>query len=751
MAKGKGGSKALTGILCFISGFLFALIIEVALIGGAVYLVLYTDIDKIFEIAGQDNVDDEGNNIYINTDEAEGGVKNVLGLITAVKDLAGKGGNLTIGEVENLLPVTNSLIDKIYSELSSALSSYNLTESDLRKIIDEDELKSTKISELGQFFSRSVKKTEVSTVLRIAGIDPETNAIYLSVAYGAEASVIFSDTGADVLYKDVYTYSDGSGYVRSDGAVLPEELVQYLVARANGTEYELYYSAAQGSALVAAKAEDGTFSLTADAYALYSADTATLSGGYYYDGQDNLVVVYSRTVGDLLDGEDGILSALDDVYVTDLLAGEGGEPDEMLVSVFEGVTVGDLMSGNVAFDDLLSKIHMPEIIDVTPSDAIMMYIGYSISDVEAAEENEPYEYTGVINFYELAGDEWVLSDTRDCFIVVGEDGVVSRVYYLEGNAEVDYSGVAVPDIGAQTANVQNALYVKDVIDIDPSDKLMTKLGEYKLGEIGNAIDELYVSDFVTDVNVTDSPMAYIAYGISGIETAPLGSAYDYTATYHYIQENTVTKEQAYIVAENGVIVSVYWVTENPAECYTLIGDISTRIDGLMNDLTLGEIIDISPENTILYALSDSTINSLSADIEQLSIQQLFASDIYGKDAPEIVEESEFTAEYIYYTIAEDGEFVLAGNGGKLTQWQEGIYTYGSPTGAWKLLLYSGSEGEMIYTVNDVVELQMNVLNNLKTFTISQLAEIGVIEGTFSEEIGNMTIQEAVNNLQLRYN
>ena len=90
MAKGKGGSKALTGILCFIFGFLFALIIEVALIGGAVYLVLYTDIDKIFEIAGQDNVDDEGNNIYINTDEAEGGVKNVLGLITAVKDLAGK-------------------------------------------------------------------------------------------------------------------------------------------------------------------------------------------------------------------------------------------------------------------------------------------------------------------------------------------------------------------------------------------------------------------------------------------------------------------------------------------------------------------------------------------------------------------------------------------------------------------------------------------------------------------------------------
>ena len=50
----KGGSKALTGILCFIFGFLFAIIVEVAAIAAGIYFLLNADIDGIFSLAGID-------------------------------------------------------------------------------------------------------------------------------------------------------------------------------------------------------------------------------------------------------------------------------------------------------------------------------------------------------------------------------------------------------------------------------------------------------------------------------------------------------------------------------------------------------------------------------------------------------------------------------------------------------------------------------------------------------------------------
>ena len=63
----KGGSKALTGILCFIFGFLFAIIVEVAVIAAGVYFLMSADIDKIMSTVGVENTDADGNKIYINT------------------------------------------------------------------------------------------------------------------------------------------------------------------------------------------------------------------------------------------------------------------------------------------------------------------------------------------------------------------------------------------------------------------------------------------------------------------------------------------------------------------------------------------------------------------------------------------------------------------------------------------------------------------------------------------------------------
>ena len=56
------------------------------------------------------------------------------------------------------------------------------------------------------------------------------------------------------------------------------------------------------------------------------------------------------------------------------------------MEIFDGITVGDILNGNVIFDDLLDKVYVPDVLDVMANDAIMMYMGYSIVDVQPAED-----------------------------------------------------------------------------------------------------------------------------------------------------------------------------------------------------------------------------------------------------------------------------------------------------------------------------------------------------------------------------
>lgn len=780
----KGGSKTLTGILCFIFGFLFAIIVEAAVIGLGVYFVLNANIDDIFSTVGIDNTDDDGNKIYINTDVESGGVEKVTDLISALRDIAGKGAdNLTIGDFEVLFPIADTGIDKIYSSLADALSGYDLTEDDLREILDEDELKSTPISRLGTFFTNSLNNVEVETVLRIAGMDVESNDLYLSVAYGAEAQVIYSADGSvAVLYKDTFTLSDSSAgggaetYVRTgDNAVLPEEYAGYLVPRANGTEYVLYYAlsdtARAQSAYVAQQADDGSFSATQLEYSLYSADVAEISGGYYYNLSGELVVLHALTIGEVRGDENGLMSVFDDVYLTDLLGGQESV-DDVFLSTLEGITFGDLLNNKVVFNDLLDRITVPQVIDVTPDDAIMLYMGYSLTDVAAAQGDD-YNYTGTLHFYEMGDDgSWIETSTPTAYITVGEANTVESVYYYdESGNKVDYSGVSITNINSQTANIQYSIKVKDIIDIDEnSDKFMQKIGEYYLADVGDVVDELVLSDFLGNIDPEDSLMVYMVYGVNGVEAVTdetLG--YSYTATYNLADGTTA---EAYIVTEyvydettgarSEVITEVYYYaagddgTSVKTECGTHINDVNARVDGLMNDLTLDEIMEISSDNTILDALRDSTINSLAGDVNSLSIQQLFADDIYVTQEGEtkvsavlykVVEDENavtdsttqiaFDSAYLYYAKTTEGDIVLAGSDGHFDTFAEmaGVtyYTYGAPVGVWSLLLYNNDGYEEVYTVNNVAEMQLNVMKNIQNCTLFRFYEMGVIgDGTATE-------------------
>lgn len=845
MAKGgsKSGSKTLTGILCFIFGFLFAIIVEVALIAGGVYFLMKADIDDVLSLVGVENEDENGNKIIINTNVDEGGVKNITDLISAISDMFGDGvDNLTIGEVEGLFPVADRFVDSIYSGLAGALSAYDLTEEDLREIIDEEELKATPFSQMGEFITECLNNVEVATVLRVAGINPQENAMFLSIAYGMEAGVIYGEGEEIVLYRDVYTLNstsaetpeegegtqaqaatavtDGEGasaypaegadgetyYVReADGSRLPQSMEQYLVPRANGTEYWLYYTVDDsGSAIYAeiaslAETEDGEeFTKSGVQYSIYDNRIAEISGAYYYDAQGELVILSSRTLGDVLESDGGILSAFDDVYITDVIGGNSGA-DDMLMEIFDGITVGDILNGNVIFDDLLDKVYVPDVLDVMANDAIMMYMGYSIVDVQPAEDvpegGIATTYTGTAYVYELSADgsQWVREE-RSCVIITSDIGIVQEVWFTDeaGNRTEQYNGVTITDINAQTANVLYDLKVKDVIEIDESDRLMSKIGEYAIANVGDAIDEVVLADVLTVDTGADSfeLMAYMVYGINNItpvqspayiEIDGVQVEYRYTATYHYLYEDggdIKTQEcDAYVAVDSeGVISAVYYALAEGGygECGTRLDDVSTRIDGLMNDLTIGELIEIDENNTILNAISGATISTLDETINALSIQELFAKDIYGVETPYKVIESgtagageiAFDSSYLYYYYNSENELVFvnsesgsgSGSLGHLEEFTDAygtLYTYGPTAGAWSLLLYgdydeteSGSDiGEKVYTINNVAQMQANVIENIGSCSLFDFYEMGVIGNgseaddtwnTLSKNIGTVT-------------
>lgn len=845
MAKGgsKSGSKTLTGILCFIFGFLFAIIVEVALIAGGVYFLMKADIDEVLSLVGVENEDENGNKIIINTNVDEGGVKNITDLISAISDMFGNGvDNLTIGKVEGLFPVADRFVDSIYSGLAGALSAYDLTEEDLREIIDEEELKATPVSQLGEFITECLNNVEVATVLRVAGINPQENAMFLSIAYGMEAGVIYGEGEEIVLYRDVYTLNstsaetpeegegtqaqaatavtDGEGasaypaegadgetyYVRqADGSRLPQSMEQYLVPRANGTEYWLYYTVDDsGSALYAeiaslAETEDGEeFTKSGVQYSIYDNRIAEVSGAYYYDAQGELVILSSRTLGDVLESDGGILSAFDDVYITDVIGGNSGA-DDMLMEIFDGITVGDILDGNVIFNDLLDKVYVPDVLDVMANDAIMMYMGYSIVDVQPAEDvpegGIATTYTGTAYVYELSADgsQWVREE-RPCVIITSDIGIVQEVWFTDeaGNRTEQYNGVTITDINAQTANVLYDLKVKDVIEIDESDRLMSKIGEYAIANVGDAIDEVVLADVLTVDTGADSfeLMAYMVYGINDvtpvqspayIEIDGVQVEYRYTATYHYLYEeggDIKTQEcDAYVAVDSeGVISAVYYALAEGGygECGTRLDDVSTRIDGLMNDLTIGELIEIDEDNTILNAISGATISTLDETINALSIQELFAKDIYGVETPyEVIEsgtagagEIAFDSSYLYYYYNSENELVFvnsesesgSGSLGHLEEFTDEygtLYTYGPTADAWSLLLYgdydeteSGSDiGEKVYTINNVAQMQANVIENIGSCSLFDFYEMGVIGNgsetddtwnTLSKNIGTVT-------------
>lgn len=511
----------------------------------------------------------------------------------------------------------------------------------------------------------------------------------------------------------------------------------------------------------------------------------------------------------------------------------------------ENAATGEKVKGNTVADmnTLTNGLTLDVFMEVKPTDAIMLYLAYGITDAQSVV-GEDYDFVGEV-------------DGRTAYIYVdSETGIVSKAI---DDAGYEIDGTKIENVGSRVNNITNVLAITDFIDVNVDENIMafigyglydikasvgenagkqyTHIAKYKtstsalqayisteikngktvissawweggrvLGtKIGNVADRLDdiadvmpITQFIK-VDPTDAIMAYIGYGVtsctleSGVDA--LGNSYSYKA------QCTVgsAKTTCYISVDGDGNVDEVWYNvwdvelKKTAVAGTKISEVPQMIEGLQDNITIGEIITVDESssmilqaikdstigglndrineltlsdiltdeqinnNTVLPQLRDTSVLKLGEEIDKILVQRIYAKTVYGLEADgDPSEVTSFNSAYLYYQKDENGKFNLVtincpeevtdesselaydNNLGKLTQsdWDNRgdnvYYTYGEAKGMWKLILYrvdGDSKTEKAYTLNNFNNMVNSCATSVYSSTLGELQSAGIIAET----------------------
>ncbi len=208
--------------LSFILGILIGIILVIGSVAGAAYYVLSGKIDDVMNTVGMPNKDEDGNNIYINTDKENGGVETLLELVTKMGELMSDTGSLSVGKVEKLVPAVSGFVDGIHETLAGFVE------------IDREEFASVEFSALGEFVQEKVLDIEPAKLLDGFGMGGALDNKIVSLIFnGSEAEyVVDESTGVKYpAYYDVYNLSEGKYLREGDGDVLDQNRERVTLCR----------------------------------------------------------------------------------------------------------------------------------------------------------------------------------------------------------------------------------------------------------------------------------------------------------------------------------------------------------------------------------------------------------------------------------------------------------------------------------------------------------------------------------------
>ncbi len=616
------GGKILTGIIAFLLGFIIALVAEVGAIIGAGWFFLNKPIDSIFAIFDLKNDDGDGNQIIATGELADGTtITTVMDLVEEIQALVGAGwNNITIDDIVRLSPALEAKLD----EFCSSAEDYGV-------YLDTEELYSTPIKDMAAYFNDEVLMNIVPyELLTSSALEGTTgslvdNPLMSKLLDGVEADTVADGDREYIVYYDEYVPVNGVYMRVVDGEISntaypdyldPEEWlyetskVKSASSQSEGEQasrsgdivhyYRQYYyrdtsvSVSRYTVTYPQTDAEGNTAygyLEPDRDNIYPAELGNApehyTGNYTYDsaGQKVYFEGMQVTLGMFLRSEDGDSSSggiggignlgnlptLDFIEVTDLL-GESTSESEVITSVFAGITLADLLSQEVDFDAQVKSFELSALLDdVSVDDKIMTYIVYGLSGLKEAEGGD--YYTALYNYTDEQGN----SATLDAIVYVNGD-VVDRVVDAQTGEELP--SVTVNDIGSLTQNLR--------VDI-----------------------------FMSEIDVNEPIFAYLAYGLTNVTAT--GSEGVYTAVCEYTDEDGNVHSDVPVTVythENGEgddIIDRVVTAEGEEILSATVNDLTDRVNGITDTLTLGDLVPIAPSTTetnnniIMFAAFSATM------------------------------------------------------------------------------------------------------------------------------------------------
>lgn len=584
--------KLFTGIIAFLLGFIFAIVVEVAVIAGGAYFVLSTPLDNLLGLLPNGNDDGKGNQIIDTT----GDIKTALDLIEEISEIAGKGENMALGDIIKLSPALDNYLEELYGELGKNYGIY----------LDGEEIKAQTISSIGTYVTETVvPNINVYQVVSATGMADGLleNPIVKVVLIGSEAKYVVNGDDSYIVYYDEYVYDGAQGvYVRYEqpaeveaAAARPDEKypqgvdAQKWLTETNRTTEEgeaiyrqYFYSDAEGRYTVTAKGGDGEYIYTewsaqVDYPASYGSAPLGYTGCYYVDENGDNVYFPGMEVllGNFLDND---FSYLNDMSVADLFnemgSGEGAEGEKDIIGeVFGDVSVGDLIEGNVDFNGVINDIELTALIEADPENLVMPYIAYGITDLVKVE-GQAYAYTASYTEKTVAEGCTESEVTTAVHVYLNADGMIDRVVMTDGQGN---EGEEVPP--TTVANIED-----------------------RMNDIDSFIDSMRITD-IMDIDAGNEIMAYLGYRVTGI-IASENTQYTHTASY--TDENGVIYPAYIFTAEDGVTITEvrYGAPDGERVEPTTVEEIGDVVDNVSVDIFLDFTVDDAITAYIGYGITD---------------------------------------------------------------------------------------------------------------------------------------------------
>lgn len=670
-------------ILCLVIGFLLGIVGTVGGIAGAGYYIVSQPVDKTLSLVDKSGAlyttlfgDDDTVGI-LNEKYASLKISNLLGdTLSAVQTLS-KGGSLS--NINEVSPKVGALVEKL------------LTSTDKFGLhLDQETVMTSPLGELGSYVGNSVKQAPLGDMLE--GLGKGKEPILMAISYGEEGVDYMLDTdGKVVMLGDAKKTTINDLMAEGGINTLLDKVTLDSVMTVSSTDTVM-------CAIAYGSSNRYTF---VDGEAQMAQVTYTLEEGVLYDDKDASVpatveTLTATTLKATFENGDVQYVSLDSDGVGKVYS------DEALTSpiLYKKTKIGDLTKDSMS---IINDIYLKDALGVDAKQhKVLISLAYGEENVDfkyvGEGENKTIEMIGTAKprtigeLRNRGGD--LINDIAlsDIMATNTEDGLV--MYLLYGKENVHYS----LDASNNVTMLQKQIAIN---------------GNVVYNEYGEKL-----SGYTLDTE-------------NSIYTAPDG------AQYKYVASSGLTVE-----TEDDLLANVYYLTDLEGNAVyfskTKLGDL-TGSDNVISSITkrvaIKDVMDEETMNSNVFFkhIKDETIETLPNAVNNLTIQQVYETDIYVTD--------------------ENGNF-LDKNGNVTTNKDEYAIEH-----EWWYLLHdeaiceaehgAGRDKQCIqdYKVTELAMLITNMRKNIEGATLNQLSEDGMITALDKNTL-NSTVKTQIKGIPL---